>query len=114
MIGISSSEPPAAPGCCARVGSRDVGKRDRREVRDRLKALLVHLLKWTAQPGLRYAESGPPVGWIPSASTPANRSIKSSNQIAASQIPHEMPICVRAGHGQNVPARLIPLPPALV
>jgi hypothetical protein len=36
----------------------DVGKRDRREVRNRLKVLLVHLLKWTAQPGLRYAESG--------------------------------------------------------
>ena len=63
MIGISSSEPPAAPGCCARAGSRDVGKRDRREVRDRLKALLVHLLKWTAQPGLRYAESGAS-GWL--------------------------------------------------
>src|ERR1039458_10904896 len=55
MIGISSSEPPATPGCCARAGSRDVGKRDRREVRDRLKVLLVRLLKWTAQPGLRYA-----------------------------------------------------------
>jgi hypothetical protein len=40
-----------------------VGKRDRREVRDRLKALLVHLLKWTAQPGLRYAESGAS-GWL--------------------------------------------------
>jgi hypothetical protein len=36
----------------------DVGKRDRREVRNRLKVLLVYLLKWTAQPGLRYAESG--------------------------------------------------------
>jgi hypothetical protein len=40
-----------------------VGKRDRREVRDRLKVLLVHLLKWTAQPGLRYAESGAS-GWL--------------------------------------------------
>jgi hypothetical protein len=27
-------------------------------LRDRLKALLVHLVKWTAQPGLRYAEGG--------------------------------------------------------
>ena len=36
----------------------DVGKRDQREVRNRLKVLVAHLLKWTAQPGLRYAESG--------------------------------------------------------
>ena len=36
----------------------DVGKRDQREVRHRLKVLLVHLLKWTAQPGLRYTEIG--------------------------------------------------------
>ena len=35
-----------------------MGKRDQREVRNRLKVLLVNLLKWTAQPGLRYAESG--------------------------------------------------------
>jgi hypothetical protein len=36
----------------------DVGKRDQREVRNRLKVLLAHLLKWTAQPGLRYAKGG--------------------------------------------------------
>ena len=36
----------------------DVGKRDQREVRNRLKVLLAHLLKWTVQPGLRYAEGG--------------------------------------------------------
>ena len=36
----------------------DMGKRDQREVRNRLKVLLAHLLKWAAQPGLRYAESG--------------------------------------------------------
>ena len=36
----------------------DVGKRDQREVRHRLKVVLVHLLKWTAQPGLRYTECG--------------------------------------------------------
>jgi len=36
----------------------DVGKRDQREVRNRLKVLLAHLLKWTAQPDLRYAAGG--------------------------------------------------------
>lgn len=36
----------------------DVGKRDQREVRNRLKVLLAHLLKWTAQPSFRYAASG--------------------------------------------------------
>ena len=36
----------------------DVGKRDQRELRSRLEVLLVHLLKWTAQPDLRYSESG--------------------------------------------------------
>jgi len=36
----------------------DVGKRDQREVRNRLKVLLAHLLKWTVQPGLRYSQSG--------------------------------------------------------
>jgi hypothetical protein len=65
----SSSGRPAAPSCCARAFAEvdagrlaeeieAVGKRDRREVRNRLKVLLVHLLKWMAQPGLRYAEGG--------------------------------------------------------
>jgi len=31
----------------------DMGKRDRREVSNRLKALIAHLLKWTAQPERR-------------------------------------------------------------
>ena len=36
----------------------DVGKRDQREVRNRLKRLLTHLLKWQVQPQLRSSESG--------------------------------------------------------
>lgn len=36
----------------------DVGKRDQREVRSCLRVLLADLLKWAAQPGLRYAENG--------------------------------------------------------
>jgi len=36
----------------------DLGKRDRREIDNRLVVLLVHLLKWSLQPGRRYTESG--------------------------------------------------------
>jgi len=37
---------------------RDMGERDKREVRSRLVVLLTHLLKWQFQPELRYTESG--------------------------------------------------------
>jgi hypothetical protein len=36
----------------------DLGKRDTREVRSRLIVVLMHLLKWSAQPKKRYTESG--------------------------------------------------------
>jgi hypothetical protein len=37
---------------------RDMGERDKREVRSRLAVLITHLLKWQFQPQLRYTESG--------------------------------------------------------
>lgn len=37
---------------------RDMGERDKREVRSRLAVLITHLLKWQFQPQFRYAESG--------------------------------------------------------
>ena len=37
---------------------KDMGERDKREVRSRLVVLIAHLLKWQFQPQLRYAESG--------------------------------------------------------
>jgi hypothetical protein len=37
---------------------RDMGERDKREVRSRLAILITHLLKWQFQPQLRYTESG--------------------------------------------------------
>ena len=41
----------------------DVGKRDQREVRNRLKVLLTHLLKWKTQPELRFLDGGRS-GWL--------------------------------------------------
>ena len=41
----------------------DVGKRDQREVRNRLKVLLKHLLKWKMQPELRFS-NGERSGWL--------------------------------------------------
>jgi hypothetical protein len=41
----------------------DVGKREQREVRNRLKVLITHLLKWRVQPELRFTEAGKS-GWL--------------------------------------------------
>lgn len=41
----------------------DGGKRDQREVRNRLKVLLTHLLKWKMQPELRFSYGGKS-GWL--------------------------------------------------
>ena len=41
----------------------DVGKRDQREVRNRLKILLTHLLKWQTQPELRFSD-GEKSSWL--------------------------------------------------
>jgi hypothetical protein len=37
---------------------RDMGERDKREVRSRLAVLITHLLKWQFQPQFRHTESG--------------------------------------------------------